>query len=189
MTLQWNDREIYTDPQKYKTTITLYHGSGHIIRHPRLDKGVGRKDFGPGFYTTEDRRQAENFVRSLFHKNDTRILGLKNMYVNKYELKLDKELDIKVFQEPGVEWLEFLVLDDKLKPNLKHDIIIGPTADDQARTTLNLFKKQVAAKGLDSNLVQYIAKRLKTENLSEQYCIKTEKALRYLVFKGVETVE
>ena len=189
MTLQWNEKNGSYSNQRVGNSLIVYHGSGHIIRQPRLDKGIGRKDFGPGFYTTEIREQAEDFIKSLFYKSDNRILGLNNMYINEYKLTLDKSLNIKIFPEPGEEWLEFLVLDDRLKVKFNYDIIIGPTADDQARTTLNLFKKQVENKGLDQDLVKYIAKKLKTEKLSEQYCIKTEKALKRLNFKGVDLIE
>ena len=33
--------------------ITLFQGSPHIVRHPRLGSGNPFNDYGPGFYTTE----------------------------------------------------------------------------------------------------------------------------------------
>ena len=42
--------------------MILYHGSNVIVEHPKLVKQNRFLDFGFGFYTTTNRKQAENFA-------------------------------------------------------------------------------------------------------------------------------
>ena len=43
--------------------MTVYHGSYLSIQKPAILKGRNTKDFGPGFYCTVIREQAERWAR------------------------------------------------------------------------------------------------------------------------------
>ncbi|MGN0295078.1 MAG: DUF3990 domain-containing protein [Lachnospiraceae bacterium] len=43
--------------------MTVYHGSYTTVRNPGIIKGRNTKDFGPGFYCTIIREQAERWAR------------------------------------------------------------------------------------------------------------------------------
>ena len=43
--------------------MTVYHGSYTAIQVPEIIKGRNTKDFGPGFYCTIIREQAERWAR------------------------------------------------------------------------------------------------------------------------------
>ncbi|MCI8638659.1 MAG: DUF3990 domain-containing protein [Coprococcus sp.] len=43
--------------------MTVYHGSFTKIRHPKIIHGKNTKDFGPGFYCTIIREQAERWAK------------------------------------------------------------------------------------------------------------------------------
>jgi hypothetical protein len=46
--------------------MTLYHGSGQIIKASELRPYIRTFDFGAGFYTTTNKEQAVNFAISGF---------------------------------------------------------------------------------------------------------------------------
>lgn len=43
--------------------MTVYHGDYTAVPHPKIIKGRNTKDFGPGFYCTIIREQAERWAR------------------------------------------------------------------------------------------------------------------------------
>lgn len=43
--------------------MTVYHGSYTAIEHPGIVEGRNTKDFGPGFYCTVIREQAERWAK------------------------------------------------------------------------------------------------------------------------------
>lgn len=75
--------------------IVVYHGSGFIIKQPELDRGVGEKDFGGGFYLTLDKEQAEDFIKSLFNKSNNRVKNCNKAKVNVYSLEVGSNLKLK----------------------------------------------------------------------------------------------
>ncbi len=42
----------------------LYHGATSIVREPLTHVGRSDLDFGPGFYVTHDREQAEDWAHT-----------------------------------------------------------------------------------------------------------------------------
>ena len=45
--------------------MTVYHGSYTAVKKPEILKGRNTKDFGPGFYCTVIREQAETLGQTL----------------------------------------------------------------------------------------------------------------------------
>ena len=43
--------------------MTVYHGSGDVVAAPEIRVGRYTKDFGPGFYCTVIREQAERWAQ------------------------------------------------------------------------------------------------------------------------------
>lgn len=99
--------------------MTVYHGSYTTIRHPKIIRGRNTKDFGPGFYCTVIREQAERWAR----RYDTPI-------VNIYTVRLNSNLRILEFKEMTEEWLDFII---NCRHGIPHsyDIVIGAMANDQ----------------------------------------------------------
>ncbi len=58
--------------------MTVYHGSYAVIRRPRIIRGRNTKDFGPGFYCTVIREQAERWAR----RYDTSFVNTYTVYMN-----------------------------------------------------------------------------------------------------------
>ena len=61
----------------------------------------------------------------------------------------------------------------------EEDVIIGPVANDQTFQTIGLYFRGFITADMALQL-------LLPQNLKDQYCIKTEKALACLVFKEVK---
>ena len=45
--------------------MTVYHGSGDVVAAPEIRVGRYTKDFGPGFYCTVIREQAERWAQRM----------------------------------------------------------------------------------------------------------------------------
>jgi hypothetical protein len=45
--------------------MTLYHGSSVIVKTPKLRHSIRALDFGNGFYTTTNEKQAIQFARKI----------------------------------------------------------------------------------------------------------------------------
>lgn len=99
--------------------MTVYHGSYTPIKHPKIIKGRNTKDFGPGFYCTVIREQAERWAK----RYSTSI-------VNTYTVRLDTRLNILEFKEMTEEWLDFIIACRHGEPH-DYDIVIGAMANDQ----------------------------------------------------------
>lgn len=99
--------------------MTVYHGSFTSVEHPRIIKGKNTKDFGPGFYCTVIREQAERWAK----RYDTGI-------VNTYTVRMDTRLKILEFKDMTEEWLDFIIDCRDGKPH-DYDIVIGAMANDQ----------------------------------------------------------
>ena len=99
--------------------MTVYHGSYTTIINPRIIKGRNTKDFGPGFYCTVIREQAERWAK----RYDTPI-------VNTYTVRLDSGLRVLEFKEMTEEWLDFIIACRHGKLH-DYDVVIGAMANDQ----------------------------------------------------------
>lgn len=99
--------------------MTVYHGSYATIKIPKIVHGKNSKDFGPGFYCTIMREQAERWAK----RYDTPI-------VNTYTVRLNTNLRILEFKDMTEEWLDFIV-NCRQKITHNYDIVIGAMANDQ----------------------------------------------------------
>ena len=99
--------------------MTVYHGSYTEVTTPRIIKTKNTKDFGPGFYCTIIREQAERWAK----RYDTPIL-------NVYTVRMNTSLKILEFREMTEEWLDFIINCRNRVPH-DYDIVIGAMANDQ----------------------------------------------------------
>lgn len=99
--------------------MTVYHGSYTIVNIPKILNSRHTKDFGPGFYCTIIREQAERWAR----RYSTPI-------VNTYTVRMDTSLNLLEFQDMSEEWLDFII---NCRNHVAHnyDLVIGAMANDQ----------------------------------------------------------
>lgn len=60
--------------------ITLYHGSNVEVRQPDVNKGRKNLDFGPGFYVTKMKDQAQNWAQIIASRKGRRIPPIISIY-------------------------------------------------------------------------------------------------------------
>ncbi|MCL2093729.1 MAG: DUF3990 domain-containing protein [Treponema sp.] len=160
--------------------MTLYHGGTDIIQKPLIRPQVLGRDFGRGFYCTDIRDQAEKWARRQGRiRNQTAIL-------NTYEFDIAQaqdSLNIKLFNDYSLEWLELVVKSRKL-PDFAHgyDIIFGKIANDDVGETI-----QAVFDGLMP--MDFALERLVFMTANNQYCFCTEKALDLIIYLGTEILE
>lgn len=155
----------------------LFHGATTIVSEPLTHVGRQELDFGPGFYLTNDREQAEKWARikSERKKHATAIL---NIYKFDYDL-FNNEADYHnlLFTEYNIEWLDFIAANRKGKSLWKeYDCIEGGIANDSVISTVDAYVDGfiTAEQALD-NLVN--------QELRHQICISNQSIIdKYLRF-------
>jgi len=158
--------------------MQLYHGSNKIIEIPDLSKSRKFLDFGSGFYVSVGVKQAENRAKSakLFFQSG-------NPTINIFEFDDSasaNELSILKFQSADIAWLDFVSANRNGKQAEKHDIIIGPTANDKTILTIDQYMQGMYDHIEKSK--EFVIKLLQPEKLETQYLFATEKSLKYLSF-------
>ena len=86
--------------------MKLYHGSSEIVEKPLVSKGRKNLDFGPGFYMTNLREQAENWAKIISTRKGPRSTAILNIYDFDAEKLNFKRM---FFPEYNQDWLEFIV--------------------------------------------------------------------------------
>ena len=114
---------------------TLYHGSFVAVEAPLVNIGRRELDFGPGFYVTTLREQAERWARRvcIIRATDTPTLSI---YTFQWE-SLPNDIRILRLEHYNQEWLDFIVASRSGKePWADYDIIEGGVANDQVIDTV-----------------------------------------------------
>ena len=143
--------------------MTVYHGSNIAIPYPEINT----KDFGPGFYCTILREQAERWAQ----RYDIPV-------VNTYTVRLDTNLKILEFREMTEAWLDFII---NCRHGISHDydIVIGAMANDQI---YNFIADYID--GIITREQFWVMAKFKYPTHQINFC--TEAALRCLTFVGSE---
>lgn len=159
----------------------LYHGS--FVSVPSPLTGVGRRelDFGPGFYVTNIREQAERWARRVcvIRAADTPLLS-------KYEFdetSLPANVHRLHLEHYDRQWLDFIVSSRRGEEPWKgYDIIEGGVANDQVIDTVeDYFSGRITAE-------QAIG-QLRFAKPTHQMCISNQVVVdRCLRFVATETV-
>lgn len=115
--------------------ITLYHGSYMSVPSPLT--GVGRRelDFGPGFYVTNLREQADRWARRVcvIRAVDTPTLSTYEFD----EALLPANVRLLRLEHYDQEWLDFIISSRRgEEPWKDYDIIEGGVANDQVIDTV-----------------------------------------------------
>lgn len=149
--------------------MTVYHGSYTKVNCPKVIKGRNTKDFGPGFYCTVIREQAERWAK----RYDTPKL-------NTYTVRMDTHLKILEFKEMTEEWLDFIINCRHGVPH-DYDMVIGAMANDQIYNYISDYIDGVITKDQFWSLARF---KYPTHQIN--FC--TTAALRCIEFVSCEEV-
>jgi hypothetical protein len=155
--------------------MQLYHGSDVIVKNPILLPQPRTLDFGAGFYTTTNYKQAEVFARKVGDRRES-----EKCFVSIYEVAdfdvLKKEFSVLEFNEPDEPWLDFVFENRAGKYVGKaYDIIYGPVANDTIYRVLTAYEEKIVPKS-------ECIRQLKVRKLYNQMAFTCEKALGFLKF-------
>jgi hypothetical protein len=154
--------------------VLLYHGSNLKVAEPRLIEQTRGLDFGMGFYLTTNEQQAKKFSEIVVARRKS---GIATVSVYEFDMaRAEQSLNICRFMETNGQWLNF-VKDNRLKQHSgeEYDVVMGAVANDDVLPTIILYINGQ----LDADLT---IGALKTHKLTDQVCLKTEKALSLLRF-------
>lgn len=156
--------------------MILYHGSNVVVSKPKLIQQNRYLDFGFGFYTTTNKKQAMGFADKVYkrRKGGSRI-------VNIYEIDEQKafvECSVLRFDTADEAWLDFVSENRSGKyEGAAFDFIFGPVANDDVYATFTLYTAGVLTK-------EQTLEALKIKKLYNQLVLTSEKALGYLKYIG-----
>ena len=155
--------------------MILFHGSNVPIEIIDLSKSRPGKDFGRGFYLSEDKEQAIGMAES-----KVAFLGGEPI-VTSFEFDesflSSNNLKVKMFDSYTEEWARF-VYDNREnftdKPIHQYDIIYGPIANDRVGAQIRNFK--------NGNIdIEELINRIKyLKGITFQYYFGTEAAIKTL---------
>ena len=156
--------------------MRLYHGSNMEVCIPNLMKSKPYKDFGQGFYLSDDKNQA---MRMAEQKTLQLLSG--EPVVSEFEfdetLLQSNELHVKIFVDYSVEWASFILKNRDMHeqhPIHNYDIVYGPIADDGVTFQLRRFQSGVIS-------IEELVKELQyARGITFQYFFGTELALSKL---------
>lgn len=163
--------------------MRLYHGSNQQILEIDLKKSKDHKDFGRGFYMTQDFSRAVAMAQ-----RTTSIEGTGSPEVTPYLFnpkQLPADVKIKEFKGRTAEWALF-ILENRDKARdvpFVHgfDIVIGPVADAVVDSVLLAYRKRYGDDFRNPEHLRGLAPQLKfpgTEYI--QYCFCTQKGIEQL---------
>lgn len=161
--------------------MILYHGSNVVVEAPKIIRAEIGRDFGFGFYATDIKDQAVRWaIRKA--KLAQRRNGTYTPYLSIYSFDPDTldHLKYKAFPDPSAEWLD-MVCACRSNPAYTHgyDIVSGKIANDNVGETVTYVLQGIMRK-------EDAIARLRFEQINNQICFNTEKALRCLKFEGYE---
>lgn len=159
--------------------MKLYHGSNIVVAHPEIAKGKPFKDFGRGFYLSDDFEQAVEMAERVVSRADSGQTPVVSSFEFDESVLTDGSLKVKRFETYTEEWAEFVLhnRDRKMQqPIHDYDIVYGPIADDGVVRQMRRYELgDITLKELMKEL-QYPPK------ITFQYFFGSEKALEKLRF-------
>lgn len=178
--------------------MILYHGSDRTVTEPKLQTDAAKKELGSGFYLTPDFAQAAAAARTRVRR-EQRLLEKKSDYdrgvVSMFELDETVPLKVFRFESTTEEWLQFAAVNfksdvyreqltqDILSKYSGYDVIIGKSPDDHTSMILTAYLAESYGLPESEDAINSALSHIFPEQLSEQYCFRTEQAIHALKFQ------
>lgn len=156
--------------------MKLYHGSNIIIDNIDLSMGKCGKDFGRGFYLSDNYEQALKMAKVTAFRSGKGEPMVTEFLFDDSILKKNIDINIKIFSEYNKEWAEFILENRRNSTTSQvhnHDIVIGPIADDTVGVQIRRFT-------LGYITIETLVKELSYIKPTIQYFFGTQKSITLL---------
>lgn len=158
--------------------MKLYHGTNANIESIDLSCSRLGKDFGIGFYLTDDFHVAMRQAQRKFTNYGTGKPKVYAYYFDEHYLENQELKGLRVLRFEGYteQWAKFILenrRNRKRKQIHSYDIVIGPIADDTVGYQIRRVEEGII------NLQQFL-EEIKYHTITMQYMFATELSLTYL---------
>lgn len=156
--------------------MILYHGSNQSVETIDLTLSKRAKDFGQGFYLSQDRQQAQKMAELTTFRTG---YGTPTVSPFQFDERILTQtiLNVKTFDGYTDDWAEFIALNRRNYNATQahaYDIVVGPIANDTVGVQIRRFMSGY----ID---VQRLIKELSyVGGITYQYFFGSEKAIQYL---------
>mgnify|MGYP002620693595 FL=1 len=154
--------------------MKLYHGSNIAIEKIDLSKGRPAKDFGRGFYLSDDKGQASSMANNIVNRKGGK--PVVSVFDCPDDILTCSDLKVMRFDGYSEQWLDF-ILENRANRSLvqahDYDVVYGPIANDAVAVSIALYTDEFINK-------KELLGRLKYRHETFQYFFATEKAISKL---------
>lgn len=159
--------------------MLLYHGSNVVVENPKILTPSRSLDFGPGFYVTSNKPQAERWSSLTTRR---RGIGVPTVSVYEFDERAANQLLTLSFSAPTADWLNFVTANRKnTYRGPKYDLVIGPVANDRTMAVINDYM----VGNIDERTALVL---LLPQKLHDQHAFLSYRALTMLHYVGGETI-
>ena len=155
--------------------IELYHGSNMLVKDVDFARCRVGKDFGKGFYLTEDKHQAMRMAMLVARREGVGVPTL-NTFLFDESIMFSDYLKIIKFDSYSVEWADFVLLNRNNSTDVvahDYDIVYGPIANDRIGLQIKRLEQGIQSPGEFLRNIRFV-------HPTFQYYFGTEKSLQFL---------
>lgn len=155
--------------------IELYHGSNMVVKDIDLSKGRLGKDFGKGFYLSEDKHQAMRMAMLVTRREGTGEPTLNTFLFDETVLS-SNDINIIRFDSYTAEWAYFVLMNRNNKLDIlahNYDIVYGPIANDRIGLQIKRLEQ-----GIQSS--KEFLRNIRFVRPTFQYYFGTERSLQFI---------
>lgn len=155
--------------------IELYHGSNMVIKEVDLSKGRLGKDFGKGFYLSENKHQAMRMAMLVTRQKGTGEPTLNTFLFDETVLS-SNDINIIRFDSYSTEWADFVLMNRNNKSEIlshNYDIVYGPIANDRIGLQIKRLEQ-----GIQTS--KEFLRNIRFVHPTFQYYFGTERSLQFL---------
>lgn len=156
--------------------MKLYHGTNMFFDSIDLKKSKPGKDFGQGFYLSDNLEQAKELAQARVELVGGSPIVLTFDFDE--QLLTNNELKVLTFDDYTEEWAKFIIANRNnrtSKPVHDYDIVIGPIANDRVGLQLWKFSNH------DIDMTVLIKRLSYMKGITIQYYFGTQKAINHLI--------
>ena len=167
---------------------TVYHGSTTLFNQIDVTQGKPYKDFGRGFYVTENPNHGKNLALRNKRIETERYGHNAQAYLYTYTLDLaqcKQMLKVREFSTADESWMGF-VLNNRKSRGCDHayDMVLGPTADDVTSLVLKAYFDGLYGEVNTSHAIATAIRLIEADKLPPQIFFATNAAAAYLQQQG-----